>query len=1002
MDTQGEHRQMQPTHTPEFGRTLLIGLGGAGELMVMNVKRLFFDTYGVLPPSIRILCMDTDVGQERLRSRVSDREYGLDADEFLHLKVPAPRQYVEESRSPVADWYTRPVSVSAMVHGAGGIRQNGRLALFYHIVEIKARLDRLVTDLQDAQLAARMGNARAGLGASTDFELSNRDVEVFVCGSLAGGTGSGTFVDMGILLRALMPQALIHGCFVLDWPYRNKPHATRVRGNAYAALAEIDHLQSIVFGAAQHVSHYTVHYADRTIEVREPPYSLFHLIDGRNEHGQNIDNVSQICETVATAVFLSVSRMADRVRSVVDNLLAHINVGQPRVWNGRSARYSSLGVSSIYYPARELHRLLAADSALQLCMAAIGDLEKGAISVGGATAPASDTHTQQGLKDFLVRHGIDRRETIRNGVCPPASEVGFAVERFELADMSLLRPKKEGALAQCQTQVDDAAAGDGKAFHEAKLEVIERKLSDLARDTTLSSAARRAWCQAAIECFGAWDAEAARELSAATMQVNDLGAQADAQLEVVEKAHYFPVFGGPRKSAAEHWASVVLGWLRANVTRQRLEHERLFHAAVISLVQRQMAPPVKAADVGAELQATARELRERLRIAKENFEEIKGLPTQVLLGYGDIVVLPEGRSIALAESQRVDYDEFLAEREVHTPDRYLQIAREHPGGVAAFLSDHCEHKLAFITEVGVQQALEAIGAHRGDADAYTRKRIDDLFRLASPMWSFNRSSLNELMALEYDRIVNLGVLEQETGRQQYDGHVRAVKARYHLRSDHTFSTTGDPYRIWLLAYAAALPVYFLSDLDQSRERYEGEITPTYHLDPYFEMNVPDLFPVDDVANRTLRVLAMAIVKGIDVVVDERLIRSHKFTCSIPAVKELNFGDPVVWAPTGKGPTGTPFRDMYLEVTQSYTLGEKRNLLDPITAALRERLAKIPRDELRRLIGEHITKLKRKLAERDFSKLYSARLTYREVKLLEDFLSPKAYAMDLDRYLDGRL
>lgn len=984
--------------TPEFRRTLLIGLGGAGQLTVLNVKRLFLDAYGVMPPSIKILCLDTDVAQAKLRSLATDQIHGLDANEFMHLSVPDPRQFIE-SGSAAGDWYMRPIPVGAINNGAGAVRQNGRLGLFYHIVELGQRVEKLVSELNDPQLPARMDNARSALGASTDFRLSSRDPEVFVCGSLAGGTGSGTAVDIGILLRAKMPKALIQGCFLLDWPYRSKSFASRVRGNTYAALSEIENLQSVMFGSNDFVP-YAVNYAGERIEVTQPPYSLFHLIDGRNEQGQNIAEVGQLCENVATGVFLSVSSMADPVNSVVDNLLTHINTAQSQVWKGKCARYSSLGVSSIYYPARELHRLLAAESALDLCRAAITEVESGMLSARGATPTTGEPATRD-VSDFLVRHGIDRREAIRDGVSPSSWDITFAVERFEIADPSLLKPKTDSALAECRTRIDEAAEGDGKVFRDAKLDALKQKLADLNGDATLTTAARRGWFQAAIDRFSEWDGAAARELSAAAAHVAERRTAADAQLKVVFEAHYFPLVGGPRKSAALRWADLVREWLRESHDSVRIEHERRFHDAALKLLQQAMPQPIKATEVGAVLAEAERTLHERVRTARETLERIKALPTQVLVGHGDIVVLPQGNSIALTESQTVSYTSFQSDADIQTPERYLQLARDKKGGIATFLLDYCEKKLAPLATVSVYQALQTIGTHRGNADEYMRDRIDDLFRLAAPMWSFNRSRLTEQQSKQYDKIVNLGVHEQEAGRLQYGEHVNATKARYHLRSEHTFSTTGDPYHVWLLAYAAALPVYALSDLDRSKAIYEAEITPTYHIDPEFEMNVPDVFPADEIANRVLRVLGMAIVGGIDVIRDEKLAKGHKFICDLDAVKAVNFGEPKVWTPGGPGASGTSFRDMYEEFTQTYDPRAGSNLLDLVTAALRARVAAIPQDQLRSLIRQHIDKLNRKLAQRDFSRLYSARLTYREVKSLEDFLNPRQYAMNLERYLEGK-
>lgn len=53
---------------PEFRRMVLIGLGGTGQKILVQVKRLFLDTYGVIPPSVKLLCLDTDYPEASVRS----------------------------------------------------------------------------------------------------------------------------------------------------------------------------------------------------------------------------------------------------------------------------------------------------------------------------------------------------------------------------------------------------------------------------------------------------------------------------------------------------------------------------------------------------------------------------------------------------------------------------------------------------------------------------------------------------------------------------------------------------------------------------------------------------------------------------------------------------------------------------------------------------------------------------------------------------------------------
>ncbi len=289
-----------------------------------------------------------------------------------------------------------------------------------------------------------------------------------------------------------------------------------------------------------------------------------------------------------------------------------------------------------------------------------------------------------------------------------------------------------------------------------------------------------------------------------------------------------------------------------------------------------------------------------------------------------------------------------------------------------------------------------MGAKRyGNKDVYTKELFDHLFRLASALWSYDKGRVTELQQLQYDRIVNLGVYDQQEGIINYDQFVTQVKGTYGVRADHTFSSTGDRQRIWLLNYAATLPVYFLSDLEQNKKRYEEEMIPTYHIDQYFEKEVPDLFPVNNRANLALRVLGMAIVPGIDVIHDRKPDDrgGHEFTFKDrDSVAKLNSGDEIKWL---------LFRDMYQDVADDYDPDNKgNNLLDMLKDLLREKVESMKKDNesnLRQCIKNYIATVKKKLDGRDFSRLISARLTYQEVKEMEAFLSKKGYDMDIERY-----
>jgi len=90
------------------------------------------------------------------------------------------------------------------------------------------------------------------------------------------------------------------------------------------------------------------------------------------------------------------------------------------------------------------------------------------------------------------------------------------------------------------------------------------------------------------------------------------------------------------------------------------------------------------------------------------------------------------------------------------------------------------------------------------------------------------------------------------------------------------------------------------------------------------------------------------------------------------------------------------------VKGTYNPKTKDNLLDLLIQLLREKLRpmlKNPKQKanLRAGIQTYIDKVKSKLNKREFSRLISAKLTYREVKALEKFLEK----MDLESYIAGK-
>jgi hypothetical protein len=1120
---------------PSFRRILLIGLGGSGQKIVLHLKRRFLETYGVVPPSVKMLCLDTDAAPVPMPSASGEKEYRLDPHEFIHIKVDQPEDFIK--RTPHVDtWFVKPMPAGAITAGAGAVRQNGRLGLFHHLTTFLNRVGDICIQLTDADLNRKMTEA--------GFELSVKETEIYVCGSLAGGTGSGTFLDVGILLRDMMPRALIHGFFMLDWLYRRNAFALRVGGNVYAALAELDDLQSITYGSDTFVP-YQVDYGRMTIRVEKPPYTLFHLIDGRNEVGENIADPGKVAEMIASAIYLSVGELGPSIASVVDNLVTHIGVPAPRVWEGKYARYSSLGVSCMCYPAKALHRRLSAEQALRLCEEAIVEAEKAS---GGNRIAAHAESVKRDVDNLVSFLGLSAGPVVKTLVDAVESKLlppDFGPPTpYEVSDSSfpaLLEERRVEAEAECDRSVRESFTTHAIPIIDRAAEDVAKKVQQVDGDRSLSVAQRQEWKAEATSAFRQKAKEATEQLKAQTEKVADLRARLEKQLQRASglKSSFFR---NPRMTECQSWAEGVRSELLPEYRREAiLKQSAVLFERLIAAIPASPAPVVGPSQASPVI-AALRKARDRLRREKDasisEIDDIKKKTNHILLADGKSVIPKETQdSLGVDDEIREErdekkagltqvvvtlhYDVFKRRRDIKTSDDYL-AARD--GELWELFMDYSRERTEQVGKVGVEDALKFCAHESGRSlEDYTLEQFNHLFRLASPLWCYSRSLMDAVRQQHYDRILNIGVAEKSRGEKAYEEVVKEIKVKYGIAAGHTFNTTRDPERIWLLGYAASLPAYFVQTLQENLAKYEEEISPPYHVDKYFETEVPDIFPVAATDNIALRVLGMAIVPDIDLIHDEKQEQGHSFSCRDKEVIKLNSGDEFRWL---------LFRDMYRDVrtrpdlrqilaerlkervdaksptdSEPLKLADLKNvaeivgmlrapaspgvqrvaaaLPDPTRAALagvvgkvvpmdlqkdllrdlNERILKcgscflagaelddalgdlrkvrpvkewvdrlggkgepleetefirlnrlllqrvLSSDGIRSHIGrsvrsaveDYVAAIERRLEGRDFTRLISARLTYREVSALKAFLTtkPGGYSMNVDRYIAGR-
>ena len=194
---------------------LFIGLGGTGKQTLMHLRRLILDNYGagVVPktvldrygsgrlPHTAFLCFDSDPRLLDLDGQRFDEILAgaaLSGAEFQSIEIDPEHMktfYEHPERYPsYTAWYDFSLRKYGIPrNGCGQTRPWGRYAFFNHYDKIRSSIRAALDSLVDARTVA---DARE-MGVT----LETGSVNVFLVFSIAGGTGSGTFIDTAFLQR---------------------------------------------------------------------------------------------------------------------------------------------------------------------------------------------------------------------------------------------------------------------------------------------------------------------------------------------------------------------------------------------------------------------------------------------------------------------------------------------------------------------------------------------------------------------------------------------------------------------------------------------------------------------------------------------------------------------------------------------------------------------------------------------------------------------------------
>lgn len=435
-----------------INRTVCIGLGGTGRDILMRIRRLIVERHGHLNnlPNVRFVHIDTDPsGAQATTLRTGNTYHGVDLSFDAAERIAATMSATEvtnfvrgmEQRSKydrqgpydhISIWFPPQLlrNIKAIEDGAKGIRPVGRLAFFHNYGKIRDAI-------ASAESATRGHDAfllQSGLVVAPGLNI-------FVVGSLCGGTGSGMFLDVAYSLRERFGNqgAQITGYLIISPElYGDTPNMI---ANTYASLKELNHytMPGTRFTAA-----YDMRKAIYVTEDR-PPFDYAYLVSNQTLNSYKILEQGKLCNVIAHKIALDFSsELAPSIRGRRDNFTQHLLQADdhPRP---NPQNFLTFGLSFIYFPRDTTSQVALNQIGLKLVQFWLN-------GIGQSPDPV------RLLENFLRSKNWHDDSEKRDGITTLLAETVQYEGRSFNNELGTWKNKINNTIEQCKTQEERARA----------------------------------------------------------------------------------------------------------------------------------------------------------------------------------------------------------------------------------------------------------------------------------------------------------------------------------------------------------------------------------------------------------------------------------------------------------------------------------------------------------------------------------------------------------------
>ena len=408
--------------TNSISKSLFIGLGGTGTKAVLNAKARFLKAYGKeVPPMVHFLAFDTSDKDKYMVDENDTKIELVDDIEFFHLQVDNAIKFVHENDEVREEFPIENINFykeTAIRQGAGQIRAMGRISFIRNYDKIKKAINAAYN---------RISSWKAQ--DNDNFISSKNPLQISLVFSVAGGSGSGMFLDFAYLLKQeLMPKdshLSLRAFILLPDVYLNKMNVAQVKPNSYAAIKELEFLMDSSFFQNDFKLKYPAGQETIIDDTNPFPFDKIILVNNTNDALLSFNEPDEISQLISS-VLHTTSDGADTVAGVWENAAGSETNAHPI--NNKLRRYLGLGLCEIVYDGEKVKNL----SALYNAKIIVEALQQNNSGISG------DTNLEAKLNDWKLNEYNESDQVIER-LLPKVDAGGVSpvepIEKGKLPDL---------------------------------------------------------------------------------------------------------------------------------------------------------------------------------------------------------------------------------------------------------------------------------------------------------------------------------------------------------------------------------------------------------------------------------------------------------------------------------------------------------------------------------------------------------------------------------------